>query len=130
MAESLWTTLSAGGPLANRRIESVRSDFEAFFAANDALEGLQLAYLDGRHEEAFTQRAVDWLLPRMATEGLIILDDIHWSRGMTRAWRAVRRRPEIAASVDVFRLGLLFPHRRQAKEHFRLRPPLGHIDWF
>lgn len=109
-----------------RRILAHEQRFDAFFAHEQGRLGRwDIAYLDGHHAEQPTARYLDALLPHMAAEGLIILDDIHWSRGMSRAWAAACQRPEVATSVDLLWLGLLFVHRRKPPEHAVLRPPLA-----
>jgi len=116
-----WRRLRPGA-----RIFAHEQSFEAFLAHEQPRLGYwDLVYLDGHHAEAPTARYLDALLPHMAAGGLVILDDIHWSRWMSRAWAAAGRRPEVATSVDLLWLGLLFVHRRKPQEAFVLRPPLA-----
>lgn len=71
------------------------------------LQGLQLAYLDGHHTLEATLQLVDALLPLLAPEAVLILDDIYWSPGMTEAWRRLRSHPAFPLSLDLYHLGLL-----------------------
>jgi predicted O-methyltransferase YrrM len=80
---------------------------------------LQLVYLDGDHRYQPTLDYVEALLPLLDTEAVLVLDDLYWSREMTRAWRALQHHPAFPLSIDLFRLGVLVK-RDQARQHFRL----------
>lgn len=51
-----------------------------------------VVYLDGLHEEKATLHLVAALTPHVNT--CIVVDDIAWSFGMHRAWRALKQAPE------------------------------------
>ncbi|MBI1193916.1 MAG: hypothetical protein GC205_12215 [Bacteroidetes bacterium] len=87
------------------------------------LQQLDFLYLDGDHTEAGTTVYVKACLPFAASDSCFVLDDIHWSEGMERAWQQVCSLPEVRLSIDCYRFGLLFfrPAQRQ-KEHFLLLP--------
>lgn len=101
-------------------INSVVSPFDAFLG--QALEPWDYVLLDGHHDEAATLRYFEMLLPQLTEGACVVLDDIRWSRGMHRAWQRVQEHPEVSVSVDLFRMGIAFVRRPQAKEHFCLWP--------
>lgn len=68
---------------------------------------IDLAYVDGHHDEAATLHYVRTLLPCLATPALVVLDDIHLFREMWRAWRTLAATPGVTAAVNVGRFGLL-----------------------
>ena len=78
-------------------------------------------FLDGNHTEEATLNYFHMLLPNMADEGIMIFDDIYWSKGMSNAWQKIVAHPEVSVSLDLFFFGICFIRRPQAKEHFRLR---------
>ncbi|WGK63788.1 O-methyltransferase [Croceiramulus getboli] len=80
-----------------------------------------LLYLDGHHEEQATKDYFDKLLFHTHPQSVVILDDIYWSPGMTRAWRAIQQHPQVTVSVDCFFFGLVFFKKDQAKEYFHIR---------
>ncbi len=94
---------------------------ESLPAALAELRQLDFLYLDGDHTEAGTLAYVKACLPFAGPESCFVLDDIHWSAGMERAWKQVCALPEVRLSIDCYRFGLLFfrPGQRQ-KEHFLL----------
>jgi predicted O-methyltransferase YrrM len=77
--------------------------------------------LDGNHRREPTLGYVEWLMPRVADGALLILDDIHWSSEMEKAWRTICAHPEVSVSMDLWHLGICTIRRPQAKEHFQIR---------
>lgn len=87
-----------------------------------SLRRIDLAYLDGNHRYAPTVQYWAGLQPHLHTGSVVVLDDIHWSPEMERAWEEVRRHPSVRCSVDIFYLGFLFfdPSFREV-QHFSIR---------
>ena len=67
---------------------------------------IDLAFIDGHHEEAATLRYVETIAPQMSPSGLFVLDDIYLYRGMWNAWQKLASDRRFAA-VNVGRFGLL-----------------------
>jgi predicted O-methyltransferase YrrM len=67
---------------------------------------VDLAFVDGHHEEAATLRYVDAIASQMSRAGLIVLDDIYLYEGMWAAWQKVVSDRRFTA-VNVGRFGLL-----------------------
>jgi len=68
---------------------------------------LDLAYIDGHHDEAPTLHYVRTLIPHLSKGALIVLDDIHLHRGMRRSWLQLSQMEGASAAVDTGRFGLL-----------------------
>lgn len=83
------------------RFEDVLGDVLADAAPVDFL------FIDGHHQEDPTQRYFEQALDHLSSGAVIVLDDIHWTDGMTRAWNRIRERPEVAFSVDAGGLGVV-----------------------
>ena len=69
---------------------------------------IDLVFLDGHHEEKATLKYFDMLLPHLHEKSVVVVDDIHWSQGMLRAWDSLRRHDRVSLSVDLFRMGIFF----------------------
>lgn len=69
---------------------------------------IDLAYLDANHRYEPTIRYFELLLPKMNQQGIIILDDIHWSKEMNQAWNELKNHPQVSLSIDLFEGGILF----------------------
>ena len=89
------------------RAEVVRGTFEETLqGVLDRAGSVDVVYIDGHHGEAVTVRYVHAVMAHLASEALIVLDDIHLYREMWRAWQTVSSMPEVTA-VNVGRFGLL-----------------------
>jgi len=86
-----------------------------------ARERLDLAYVDANHTYEATMRYVDFLLPRMAEKGIVVVDDIHYSEEMERAWDELRADRRVTTSMDLYHAGLLFVDPHYMKRHYRIR---------
>ncbi|MFC3198679.1 hypothetical protein ACFOET_13720 [Parapedobacter deserti] len=52
---------------------------------------------------------------------VLIVLDIYRDERMKRLWQAIKRKPEVTVTVDLFHAGLVFFHPGQAKEDFKIR---------
>ncbi|MCW5899198.1 MAG: class I SAM-dependent methyltransferase [Flavobacteriales bacterium] len=82
---------------------------------------LDMVFLDGHHAKAPTLDYFQQCLAKAHNDTLIVVDDIHWSRGMEEAWEAIKEHPMVTVTIDLYDMGLVFLRREQAKEHFTLR---------
>lgn len=98
-------------PITNRATILRGSFAKTFPRALALLPSLDLAYVDGHHEEAQTIAYVTALLGKLDDGGLIVLDDISLWSGMRRAWRSVAALNGISVAVDTGRFGLLLRER-------------------
>jgi predicted O-methyltransferase YrrM len=81
-----------------------------------------LIIIDGNHQYEATKNYFEILKNNIATEAIIIFDDIHWSQGMQQAWTEILKSDLIFTSVDVFQFGILFFSKNfTTKQHFVLR---------
>jgi len=78
-------------------------------------------FIDGDHKYKSTISYVNQLLPNLSEGSVLVLDDIHWSADMNKAWQFVKQLPQVTVTIDIYRMGLVFFHKGQSKEHFRLR---------
>jgi predicted O-methyltransferase YrrM len=77
-------------------------------------------FLDGDHRKEAVIEHVRHLLPHIPEQGILILDDIHWNNEMLEAWKEIKQMPEVTVTIDLFRMGLVFFKKNQAKQHFTL----------
>ena len=86
-----------------------------------AREKLDLAYVDANHTYEATMRYTDFLMPRMTEKGIIVLDDIHYSEQMERAWQELKADKRVTTSMDLWHCGLLFVDPHYLKRHYKIR---------
>jgi predicted O-methyltransferase YrrM len=81
-----------------------------------------LVFMDGNHREAPTLRYFTQLVAVLPATALLIVDDIHWSAEMERAWLQIQQHPKVTATLDLFQFGIvLFRPDFHAKMHLRIR---------
>jgi predicted O-methyltransferase YrrM len=77
-----------------------------------------LVFIDGDHRESSALRYFNEIVSMSVDDTVIIIDDIHSSEGMERAWTSMKQDSRISCTVDIFRMGILF-----------LRKGVSHIDY-
>ena len=80
-----------------------------------------VAYIDANHTYEATLRYADYLLPKMNEHGVIVIDDIHYSKPMEQAWQALQADERVTTSMDLYHVGLLFVNPCYLKRHYRIR---------
>lgn len=105
-----------------KNIELIQGNIDTTYPeALKRINSIDLVYLDANHRYEPTLKYFDWTLEKCHTNSVIILDDIHWSKDMQRAWNELRKRPEISLSIDLFEAGLLFLNPELPEEHYILK---------
>lgn len=83
---------------------------------------LDLVFIDGNHQFAPTLAYFDMLQPYLHDRSVVVFDDIHWSRGMDKAWGCIKEYPRVRLSVDLFYKGIVaFDTRFKQPVHLALR---------
>lgn len=122
-------TLEGSAVLAQRSIQTIKDlgladrasvrlgSFADTLADSVAeLRPVQWAFIDGHHAEAATLEYTDAILPQMASEAIVVYDDINWSPGMRNAWQRVVADPRYALTVDLRSLGVAVVTSHSAKK--------------
>jgi predicted O-methyltransferase YrrM len=104
-------------------IEVVEGNIDDTLAPSlSALPGpIDFAFFDGNHRNEPTLRYFEMCLKHRTDDSVFVFDDIHWSEDMERAWETIKAHPEVALTVDLFYIGLVFFRKNQPKQHFWLR---------
>ncbi len=82
---------------------------------------LDFVFLDANHRYEPTINYFNQILEKCHNDTLIILDDIHWSKGMEKAWNEIIKNEKVTISIDLFHVGLIFLRKEETKKHFNLR---------
>ncbi len=105
-------------------IQNIRVLHAAF---DDELEAVlkgngpfQLFYVDGNHTYEASKRYITLIQQYSSSQIVLILDDIHWSKGMEKVWLETVKAPEIRLSIDLYRMGILILNTDLPKEHFHI----------
>lgn len=74
---------------------------------------IDYALLDAEHTEEATLRHFDALVPHLAADAVVVLDDIPWparspwTLEMRGAWRTIKRSDSVAMAIDLGRMGVI-----------------------
>jgi predicted O-methyltransferase YrrM len=71
-------------------------------------EKVDLAFMDANHRYEPTLKYFRLIKRRAHFKSVVILDDIHYTEEMEKAWNEILRDPQVCGSVDLYRSGLLF----------------------
>lgn len=63
--------------------------------------------IDGNHTYEATMKYFNLLKHKMAEKSVIVIDDIYWSKDMTRAWKEIIQDKSIQISLDLYRCGII-----------------------
>jgi len=103
-------------------IEVMEGRFEETLpVALEKLGTVDLIYLDGNHHKESMLKYYEQCQTHINTKTVMVLDDIHASKGMEEAWDLIRARQEVRISLDLFYTGWLFYRKESSRQHFRLR---------
>lgn len=85
--------------------------------------GLKFDYvfIDGHHQGDALKNYFRMIVPYLADEAVVVIDDINWSEDMRNAWNELKTDPAMQVSIDLFQLGLLFRKPGLSKEDFSIR---------
>ena len=117
----------SGIELFNNNFEDFLNEFQNPQVFPDSKTGhstqgtFDLIYLDAHHDGHATLRYFETLKKYTHDKTVLIIDDVHWSAGMSTAWQQIIKDPQVSVSIDTFFCGFLFFHPTQAKEDFVIR---------
>ncbi len=81
------------------------------------IDEVDLVYFDGHHDYHATMDYFHICLPKASKSAVFVFDDIHWSRGMTKAWGQISANPAVSVSLDFFDFGIAILNSDTEKMH-------------
>lgn len=79
------------------------------------------AFMDGNHRYEATIKYFDQIIEKANVGSVIVLDDIHWSKDMEKAWNEIRKNKKVSISIDLYQMGLIFLREGAEKQDFWIR---------
>jgi predicted O-methyltransferase YrrM len=109
--------------LQANRIDNVELKTGSFAEVIPTLDETRwdLIFFDGHHDKDATVKYFEQLLTSIHNDSVFIFDDIHWSKGMTEAWKTIKKHPQVTVTIDTFFWGFVFFRTEQVKEDFLIR---------
>lgn len=102
-------------------IEIIEGNIDQTFSSflNGVLKP-DMVYIDANHQYTPTLHYFNLILKNKHDNSIVIIDDIHWSKEMSKAWKEICNHPEVRLSIDLNRCGILFFKHDLTKQHFYL----------
>jgi predicted O-methyltransferase YrrM len=72
----------------------------------EQVASVNMVFIDADHSYDGMLRSFNAILPYLTSGGIMIFDDIRWSRGAYRAWRDITRHPAMCHPIDLYALGI------------------------
>lgn len=80
-----------------------------------------MVFIDGNHRKEPVLKYFTILSAMSDENSVIVLDDIYYSAEMTEAWNEIRNNENVSASIDIFRMGIIFFKSNITHNHYRIR---------
>jgi predicted O-methyltransferase YrrM len=77
--------------------------------------------MDANHRYQPTVSYFESLLTRISESSIVVLDDIHYSAEMEKAWNELKTHKLVYGSADLYRCGILFFDPSLNKQHVILQ---------
>lgn len=83
-----------------------------------SINELDFVYFDGNHQKEPTLNYFKQCLQKSHNDTVFYFDDIHWSKGMEKAWEEIKANPEVTLTIDLFFSGIVFFRKELSKQDF------------
>ena len=85
------------------------------------LSDLDLAFIDANHTYEATMAYFDVLANKFHEKSVLVIDDIHHSKEMERAWKNICADERVTSTIDLYQMGLVFFDKHYWKRNYRMR---------
>ena len=114
VAKENWKTLNINN------IECRVGEIDAEQLARD-IEHLDVAFIDANHTYVSTWEYFDVLGGKVHEKSVIVVDDIHYSEEMEKAWKAICADERVTSTIDLYQMGLVFFDKHYWKRNYKMR---------
>ena len=85
------------------------------------IEHLDVAFIDANHTYEGTCKYFDVLAGKVREKSVIVVDDIHYSEEMEKAWKAICADERVTSTIDLYQMGLVFFDKHYWKRNYIMR---------
>lgn len=86
------------------------------------IDKVDLFFIDGNHRMEPTLKYFNECISYVSHHGMLIFDDIHWSKDMSMAWQKIHTDKRVTLSIDLFYFGIVMTNTDfREKQHFVLK---------
>jgi precorrin-6B methylase 2 len=89
--------------------------------AVDGWRGIDVAFIDANHTYTSTCKYFDVLAGKVHEKSVIVVDDIHHSKEMEQAWKAICADARVTSTIDLYQMGLVFFDKHYWRRNYKMR---------
>ena len=82
---------------------------------------IDVAFVDANHTYEASMRYFDVLAQKVHEKSVVVMDDIHHSEEMERAWKEICADERVTSTIDLYQMGLVFFDKHYWKRNYRMR---------
>lgn len=103
-------------------INIVMGNFDVMLSSTlKKFDSLDFVFFDGNHKKEPTLNYFEQCVEKVNENSVFVFDDIHWSYGMSSAWKKIKNDDRVSFTIDLYWIGLVFFKKGFDKQHFVLR---------
>ncbi len=105
-----------------RNITIVKGNIDSTLPSHLSLiKKIDFVFIDANHTYKATTGYFQKILQKIHDKSIVIIDDIHYSSEMEKAWNEIRKNDLVYGAVDLYRCGILFFDPSLNKQHVILQ---------
>lgn len=81
---------------------------------------IDFALIDANHTYEATMRYFRLIASCCSENSVLVIDDIHHSLQMARAWEDICREPQVTTSIDLYDMGIIFFNKQFLPKRYRM----------
>ena len=102
-------------------VDSLQFTVDSLQFAVGGLRGIDVAFIDANHTYASTCGYFNVLADMTHEKSVIVVDDIHYSEEMERAWKEICADERVTSTIDLYQMGLVFFDKHYWKRNYKMR---------
>ncbi|TXH25670.1 MAG: class I SAM-dependent methyltransferase, partial [Cyclobacteriaceae bacterium] len=101
-----------------KNIELIKGNIDStLYSTLSRIPKVDFAFIDANHQYTATKKYFEELLMKVHHKSLMVIDDIHASPGMDKAWKEICEHTLVHTSLELYRCGILFFDPSLTKQH-------------
>ena len=104
-----------------RRSPLREADYRYIITDSPDQRGIDVAFIDANHAYASTCGYFNVLADMTHEKSVIVVDDIHYSEEMERAWKEICADERVTSTIDLYQMGLVFFDKHYWKRNYKMR---------
>ncbi|MDR1652183.1 MAG: class I SAM-dependent methyltransferase [Prevotellaceae bacterium] len=88
-------------------------------AALYATDKIDFAFIDANHRYSAVIQYFNKIIPKLHENSVVVIDDLYWSKPMTKAWNEIKNHSTVVSTIDLFQTGFVFFNKKLPKKHYK-----------